>query len=47
MHLATIVAWGARIEDTVVVEMSDMTVICHKSQIQRVKELAEQQKKRG
>ena len=35
------------VEDIVVVEMADMTVICHKSQIQRVKELAEQHKKRG
>jgi len=26
--------------------MADMTVICHKSQVQRVKELAEQDKKR-
>lgn len=34
------------IEDIVVVEMADMTVICHKSQVQRVKELAEQEKKR-
>jgi mannose-1-phosphate guanylyltransferase/mannose-6-phosphate isomerase len=35
------------IEDIVVVEMVDKTVICHKSQIQRVKELAEKQQKRG
>ena len=35
------------IEDVVVVEMADTTVICHKSQVQRVKELAEQHKKRA
>ncbi len=35
------------IEDIVVVEIADTTVICHKSQVQRVKELAEQHKKRG
>jgi mannose-1-phosphate guanylyltransferase len=35
------------VEDIVVVEMADMTVICHKSQVQRVKELAERQQKRG
>jgi mannose-1-phosphate guanylyltransferase/mannose-6-phosphate isomerase len=35
------------IEDVVIVEMADMTVVCHKSQVQRVKELAEQQKKQG
>jgi mannose-1-phosphate guanylyltransferase len=34
-------------EDTVVVEMADMTVICHKSQVQRVKELAELHQKQG
>ncbi len=32
-------------EDVIVVEMEDKTVICHKDQVQRVKELAEQQKK--
>ncbi len=30
------------LEDVIVVEMDDMTVICHKSHVQRVKELAEQ-----
>lgn len=35
------------IEDIVVVEIADTTVICHKSHIQRVKELAEQHKKRA
>jgi mannose-1-phosphate guanylyltransferase len=35
------------IEDIVVVEMADMTVICHKSQVQRVKELAELHQKRN
>ncbi|GCE12593.1 mannose-1-phosphate guanylyltransferase [Tengunoibacter tsumagoiensis] len=29
------------LEDVVVVEMEDMTVICHKTQVQRVKELSE------
>lgn len=33
------------LEDIVVVEMEDMTVICHKNDVQRVKELAEKQKK--
>ncbi len=32
------------LEDIVVVEMQDMTVVCHKDQVQRVKELAEQHK---
>jgi mannose-1-phosphate guanylyltransferase len=32
-------------EDTIIVETDDMTVICHKSHVQRVKELAEQQRK--
>jgi mannose-1-phosphate guanylyltransferase len=31
-------------EDIVVVEMEDMTVICHKNDVQRVKELAEKKK---
>jgi mannose-1-phosphate guanylyltransferase/mannose-6-phosphate isomerase len=31
------------LEDVIVVEMEDMTVICHKNHVQRVKELAEQQ----
>jgi mannose-1-phosphate guanylyltransferase/mannose-6-phosphate isomerase len=35
------------LEDVVVVEMDDMTVICHKAHIQRVKELAEHHQKRG
>jgi mannose-1-phosphate guanylyltransferase/mannose-6-phosphate isomerase len=30
------------LEDVIIVEMDDMTVICHKSHVQRVKELAEQ-----
>lgn len=34
------------LEDVVVVEMHDMTVICHKDQVQRIKELAEEQNKR-
>ncbi len=34
------------IEDVVVVEMENTTVICHKDHVQRVKELAEQQKKK-
>ena len=33
------------LEDVIVVEMEDMTVICHKNHVQRVKELAEQHKK--
>ncbi|GCE24759.1 mannose-1-phosphate guanylyltransferase [Dictyobacter alpinus] len=33
------------LEDVVIVEMDDMTVICHKSHVQRVKELAEHHKK--
>ncbi len=34
------------LEDVIVVEVNDMTVICHKDQVQRVKELAEQHKKK-
>jgi mannose-1-phosphate guanylyltransferase len=34
------------LEDVVVVEMADMTVICHKSYVQRIKELAEKHQKR-
>lgn len=34
------------LEDVIVVEMSDKTVICHKDAVQRVKELAESQKKK-
>ncbi|GAC1462945.1 MAG: mannose-1-phosphate guanylyltransferase [Ktedonobacteraceae bacterium] len=34
-------------EDVIVVEMDDMTVICHKSHVQRVKELAEQHYKKA
>ncbi len=34
------------LEDVIVVEMDDMTVICHKSHVQRVKELAEQHNKK-
>jgi phosphatidate phosphatase PAH1 len=33
------------LEDVIVVEMDDMTLVCHKEQVQRVKELAEQHKK--
>ena len=33
------------LEDVIVVEMGDKTVICHKDSVQRVKELAESQKK--
>lgn len=33
-------------EDVIVVEMDDVTVICHKDHVQRVKELAEQQQKK-
>ena len=33
-------------EDVIVVEMDDMTLICHKEHVQRVKELAEQHKKK-
>ncbi|HZU68991.1 MAG TPA: mannose-1-phosphate guanylyltransferase [Ktedonobacteraceae bacterium] len=33
------------LEDVIVVEMADKTVICHKDSVQRVKELAESQKK--
>ena len=32
-------------EDTIIVETDEMAVICHKSHVQRVKELAEQQRK--
>ncbi len=35
------------LEDVVVVEMDDMTVICHKSHVQRVKELAEHYNKKS
>ena len=35
------------LEDVIVVEMSDITVICHKTHVQRVKELAEQQQKKA
>jgi mannose-1-phosphate guanylyltransferase len=35
------------LEDIVVVEMDDKTVICHKDAVQRVKELAESQLKKG
>lgn len=34
-------------EDVVVVEMGDMTVVCHKDHVQRVKELAEKQHKKN
>jgi mannose-1-phosphate guanylyltransferase/mannose-6-phosphate isomerase len=34
------------LEDVIVVEMQDKTVICHKDSVQRVKELAESQKKK-
>lgn len=34
------------LEDVVVVEMDDVTVVCHKEQVQRVKELAERQQKK-
>jgi len=34
------------LEDVVIVEMDDKTVICHKDEVQRVKELAESQLKR-
>jgi mannose-1-phosphate guanylyltransferase len=34
------------LEDVVVVEMEDITVICHKNHVQRIKELAEQQHKK-
>ncbi len=34
------------LEDVIIVEMEDMTVICHKDHVQRVKELAEQQSKK-
>lgn len=33
------------LEDVIVVEMDDMTLICHKEHVQRVKELAERQQK--
>jgi mannose-1-phosphate guanylyltransferase/mannose-6-phosphate isomerase len=33
------------LEDVIVVKMNDVTVICHKDHVQRVKELAEKQKK--
>ena len=34
------------LDDVVVIEMDDMTVICHKDEVQRVKELAESQLKK-
>lgn len=34
------------LEDVIVVEMNDVTVICHKAHVQRVKELAEQHNKK-
>lgn len=34
------------VEDLIVVEMDDMTVICHKDHVQRVREVAEQQQKK-
>ncbi|QBD78027.1 mannose-1-phosphate guanylyltransferase [Ktedonosporobacter rubrisoli] len=34
------------LEDVIVIEMADKTVICHKAHVQRVKELAEQQQKK-
>ena len=34
------------LEDVIVVEMQDKTVICHKDCVQRIKELAEDQKKK-
>ncbi|HEY4034504.1 MAG TPA: sugar phosphate nucleotidyltransferase [Ktedonobacteraceae bacterium] len=34
------------LEDVIVVEMDDLTVICHKAHVQRVKELAEQHNKK-
>ncbi|MBO0777857.1 MAG: NTP transferase domain-containing protein [Ktedonobacteraceae bacterium] len=34
------------VEDIIVVEMDDMTVICHKDHVQRVREVAEQQQKK-
>jgi mannose-1-phosphate guanylyltransferase/mannose-6-phosphate isomerase len=33
------------LEDVVIVEMDDVTVVCHRDHVQRVKELAERQKK--
>jgi mannose-1-phosphate guanylyltransferase/mannose-6-phosphate isomerase len=33
------------LQDVVIIEMEDMTVICHKNDVQRVKELAEKSKK--
>ncbi len=35
------------LEDVVVVEMEDTTVICHRQAVQRVKELAEQQQQKA
>ena len=35
------------IEDIIVVEMDDKTVICHKNQVQRVKEIAERESKKA
>ncbi len=34
------------LEDVIVIQMAETTVICHKNQVQRVKELAEQQQKK-
>jgi mannose-1-phosphate guanylyltransferase len=34
-------------EDVIVVEMEDTTVICHKTHVQRVKELAEKHHKKA
>jgi mannose-1-phosphate guanylyltransferase len=35
------------LENIVIVEMDDKTVICHLNDVQRVKELAEKQNRRG
>ncbi len=35
------------LEDMIVVEMEDKTLICHKDYVQRVKELAEGEQKKG
>ncbi len=35
------------IEDIIIIEMDNKTVICHKDQVQRVKELAEREQKRA
>lgn len=34
------------VEDLIIVQIDDVTVICHKDQVQRVKELADQQQKK-